>query len=617
MFPLPSGVAAAWSPDGTTLATPCDDRKIYIWDAATGTRRVALEGHINVGLAAAFHPLGDLLASSGWEYRTWLWDPVQGRPWLNLTGDFTSGFSQDGRIVVNAEDKLTTYLADPALEYRTLAHAASKQTGYAEPSIRCDGRMLAVGTRQGVMLWDLARGAELGFLPIGLAWHLRFEPSGGLLTSGALGVQRWPIQLDLNREVFRIGPPRPLPLPPGNCGIGADRSGRIVALADHAFTLVATPEGMIPIGPLDDCRGVEVSPDGQWLSTHSHAGTGGQVWRVRDAAKVMDLPVTGGLFSPDGKWLMTGGGRLWEVGTWREVRTIPGGRWFSPDGHLVVTIDSNRVLGLVETATGRTLARLESLDLCAVQGVTFSPDGSRLVVTTPDGPAVHVWDLRAIRKTLVPMGLEWGAPAFSGDDPAASSLAPLPPLQVDLGPSPLAWHLEPKFDESLITHLEALRARLPDHHRIRGILAQYCNNFAWELANGPKSTRNPQRALALARRAAELAPNAGIYLNTLGVAQYRVGQYAEAVATLEQNLSASHGEFDAFDLFFLAMAHHRLGHADQARVAFDRAVRWLDAHKNLPAQHVSDLTAFRAEAEAVLRRAGPGAALPANVFAPE
>ncbi len=35
----------AWSPDGTTLATPCDDLKIYLWDAATGIRKAILEGH--------------------------------------------------------------------------------------------------------------------------------------------------------------------------------------------------------------------------------------------------------------------------------------------------------------------------------------------------------------------------------------------------------------------------------------------------------------------------------------------------------------------------------------------------------------------------------------------
>ena len=98
------------------------------------------------------------------------------------------------------------------------------------------------------------------------------------------------------------------------------------------------------------------------------------------------------------------------------------------------------MIRLVETETGRTLARLESPDLCTRGWPTFSPDGSRLVVTTNDGPAVHVWDLRAIRKHLAGMGLDWDAPAYSDDDPAGPSAPPLPPLQVDYGP--LAEHLQ-------------------------------------------------------------------------------------------------------------------------------------------------------------------------------
>ena len=72
--------------------------------------------------------------------------------------------------------------------------------------------------------WPAARSSP--FLPIGNAWHLMFEASGDLITSGSIGVQRWPIQLDPDRGEFRIGPPRQLPLPAGLAGLPrTDRAG--------------------------------------------------------------------------------------------------------------------------------------------------------------------------------------------------------------------------------------------------------------------------------------------------------------------------------------------------------------------------------------------------------
>jgi WD40 repeat protein/tetratricopeptide (TPR) repeat protein len=683
----------AWSPDGAMLATTSGhpDSKIDVWDAVTGVRRTTLEGHENSGLRAAFHPAGTLLASNGWESRLRLWDPIQGRPLFSLSGGSCCflEFSRDGRIVHQVADQLTTYQVEPALEYRTLAHAAREPMDCARPSIRHDGRILAVGSDQGAVLWDLARGTELAFLPIGNAWNLMFQPSGDLITSGDIGVQRWSVHLDRDRDEFRIGPPHRLPaLPASHCEIDQDRSGRIVALAAHRYAYVATPKRTIRVGPLDDCRGVAVSPDGQWLVTVIHLGGGGQVWRIRDAAKVMDLPLGGGRFSPDGKWLMTAGGRLWEVGTWREEPRIAGaGNSFSPDGRIVIVVDPSRILRLVEVETGRTLAQLESPDLSGVADIAFSPDGSRLVVSTKDRPTpcVHVWDLRAIRKHLHGMGLDWDAPAYSEDDPADPKAPPLPALQVDYGP--LAGHLQ-HFSESAEALLQRYTARLKSdsndadayHHRahaladlgrfpeaiadldqairrcpddahlrdVRGriyrILNQYepaiadleaalamksdqpqlqqnlalcCNNRAWELANAPEPRDDLERALTLVQRAVELAPGEDTFLNTLGVVLYRTGRYGESIATLERSLASGRGQTDAFDLFFLAMAHHRLGHQDQARDCYNRAVRWLGTPQSLPDQYVRELAAFRAEAEAVLALAGPGAELPADMFAPE
>src|SRR5262249_19329048 len=90
-------------------------------------------------------------------------------------------------------------------------------------------------------------------------------------------------------------------------------------------------------------------------------------------------------------------------------------------------------------------------------------------------------------------------------------------------------------------------------------LALLCNNLAWTLVTGPATARDPARALNLARKAIALSPDEALYLNTLGVAEYRSGYYAAAVATLEKSLSAGKGRLDAFDLFFLAMARRKLG----------------------------------------------------------
>jgi WD40 repeat protein len=612
---------SGWSPDGTTLAILVDDGKIALWDAATGIRRATLEGHIDPGLWATFHPAGPLLASKGYGRRLRLWDPVLGWPWLTVTGDSASEISQDGRIVLEHEDGLTTYQVDPALEYRTFAHVSSPPTRYGRPSIRQDGRVLAVGTDRGLLLWDIARGVELGLLSIGHSWNnSMFDATGDLVTSGSTGVERWPVRLDPGRAEFQIGPPQQLPLPARLAGMDADPSGQIVALAYHVFAFVATPERTFHVGPLDDCRFVAVSADGAWLATGTHGNNGAHVWRLRDATLVAHLSIDGLVgvaFSPDGKWLMTANPpcRLWEVGTWREARQIGGqGYCFTPNGREVVVQDNSRVLRLVQTETGRTVARLESPDLCAVEVATFSPDGSRLVVTTDDGLAVHVWDLGAIRRQFARMGLDWDAPAFSEDDPASPTLPPLPPLKVDYGPSPLTGHLDPKIHEPLIADLEDALARHPDQRQIRGMLARHCNDLAWGLVTGPESARDPERALSLARRAVELA-SAPTYLNTLGVAQYRAGLNAEAIASLEKSLAANRGEVAAFDLFPLAMAHHRLGHRAAAHECFDRAVRWLTEQKNLSVQYTHELAHFRAEAQALLN--SPPPELPAEVFAPE
>jgi serine/threonine protein kinase/WD40 repeat protein/tetratricopeptide (TPR) repeat protein len=129
------------------------------------------------------------------------------------------------------------------------------------------------------------------------------------------------------------------------------------------------------------------------------------------------------------------------------------------------------------------------------------------------------------------------------------------------------------------------------------------NNQAWRLVTAPKGQRDPVRALALIQKAIAREPDNDVFLNTLGVVQYRNGQYAAAVLNLEKSLDIGKGRSDGFDLFFLAMCHAKLGEAARAKDCFDRAVKWRETQKNLSHRWAEELKAFRAEAEEVLRNA--------------
>jgi tetratricopeptide (TPR) repeat protein len=111
-----------------------------------------------------------------------------------------------------------------------------------------------------------------------------------------------------------------------------------------------------------------------------------------------------------------------------------------------------------------------------------------------------------------------------------------------------------------------------------------------------------------AQRAHQLDPDNGAYRTTLGVAQYRAGQYQEAVATLTPRASpraASAVRLSPTDLAFLTMAHHQLGQYAEAQA-------WLERLRRLQRERVSydewydddaDVQSFLREVEVLLQGA--------------
>jgi tetratricopeptide (TPR) repeat protein len=110
------------------------------------------------------------------------------------------------------------------------------------------------------------------------------------------------------------------------------------------------------------------------------------------------------------------------------------------------------------------------------------------------------------------------------------------------------------------------------------------------------------RGRRILRKGVELAADEAFYLRILGIALYRNEQVREAVPVLEKSLARGMGQWDAADLFFLAMCHAKLGEAQKARECQDRAVRWLqERESSISGKGREELNAFQAEAAALLR----------------
>jgi serine/threonine protein kinase/Flp pilus assembly protein TadD len=125
---------------------------------------------------------------------------------------------------------------------------------------------------------------------------------------------------------------------------------------------------------------------------------------------------------------------------------------------------------------------------------------------------------------------------------------------------------------------------------------QYLGNLADFLSTCPvRQSGDARRAVEMATRALERAPQVQGLWNTLGLAQYRNGDWKAAIAALEKSVELCHGGIPN-DWFFLAMAHWQEGDKAQAKHLFAQAVQWMEKNGT----HDLRLNRYRAEAAELL-----------------
>ena len=431
---LPVGASArevvAWHPDGNQLAVAGYDPKIQIWDVAAKRKRLTLEGRDPAVTELSFHPDGTLLASTDWGGVAKVWDASSGRLLLQkpMTGNIQ--FSADGRWlgVANLPDRqLQLWEIVTRREYRCFGNCEAR---YQEGEISPDGKLMVMGAEDGARLWEFGTARELAHLPIGDTFSALFASDGKeLLTCGEeAGLQRWQIHRSKTSEGrIQLGEPLQIKLPFVPMRVCPSRDDQTLAVvgeqAGEALVLDAAT-GLLkwpPVSHSNACY-VALSPDAKWLATSGWHSPVARLWDAQTGKLVHEFNCGSSMvsFTPDSRRLVISqadGYNFYELDSSGSGKFVGSGTAYYPtrvaysaDGKLMTLCLASGVISLTDVATGRTIARLEAPPGEGATPIAFSPDGTQLVVA--QSHVLHVWDLRAIRAQLKPMGLDWDWPEF-------------------------------------------------------------------------------------------------------------------------------------------------------------------------------------------------------------
>jgi WD40 repeat protein/serine/threonine protein kinase len=654
---LPQAMAVAFSPDGKSLAVGFGEHGGYgiqpvkLYDVATGQARATLPGLVGGVNDIAFHPDGRRLAVAGRDLVE-VWDIVAHTKVHALRGHaqwvYAVAFSPDGKWLATGGFDRTIKLRDAATGQERQSIFAHQ--GYVlDLAFSPDGHSLASTSEdRTVYLWEIPTCRQIGVFNghTGFVQAVAFAPDGRELASGGLeGTAKvWDLRMSL-----------PVAVPSGHA-LRIRRDGRRIV-----FTYSS------PAGGEEIAKGWDPATGDQDPTL-----TGIDLSALGDEYLECPIPRDPGVpppsaTSPDGrlqarvlrsginpfdsdlhsKSYTTSTVDVRDLKTGRRVYTLIGHTAdvifiaFSPDGRRIATSSYDRTIKLWDTDTGREVFTLRG-HAGAVVGVAFSPDGNRIVSPSFDGTA-RVWDAspfpaevlqlqearyqRKLKELEVLRGRsEEEALVGGGSDGTGTRQWELAAAAFGEAVEGDPNSLQLRYQHILL--LEEARNRVGVRRACENVLDRFGNATDATKANAvarscvlvPDAVADLEAPIRLAEAALSKCSERekSDMLNTLGAALYRAGRFEEAIRRLNESSKTRRAKVVPKALAFLAMAHHALGHQDEAK-------DWLDS---LTASQVNkvpgsswdeiEIRILRREAESLIlgnRPAAPPATDPAPIKA--
>jgi hypothetical protein len=445
-------------------------------------------------------------------------------------------------------------------------------------------------------------------------------------------------------------------------GVAFSPDGRTLASAGNDRTVkiwdAATGQAVQTLlGHRARVTSVAYSPDGRTLASGSIDGTL-KLWNVASGREPRTLSghtshIVSVAYSPDGRTLASASAdhtvKLWDIATGHLLHTLLGhedsvfGVAFSPDGRRIASASRDQTIRLWDATTGQELLVLPER-AGGVRSVTFSPDG-RTLASGGENQTVKLWDAAPpTREEQAPReARELVEFLFAQSLTAVQARERIrhdPTLDDEVRQRALA--LAEPYEQSLAAHVaeravfarsragmfrpEVLVSLRGDPALSKAVrrcaldlaghlpeVPHYLDALSWSVVHRPDAeAAGYRRALRQAELACRLVPQDGEFLTTLGAAQYRAGNDAEAAATLtlaDQILARIDSDRTEVCLALLALTQHRLGKPEETRTALGRLRGIVNQPGRLPPE--TALASFR-EIELLER----DLAFPADPFAP-